>query len=77
MIQAWRFWPELLVGIKILLFIRRAASDYYELDDLLTPEEKGLRHNIREIVVDEVAPIMAEVNIHIHTYAARSMNLQF
>lgn len=42
-----------------------AASDYYELDDLLTPEEKNTRNKVREIMVEEVAPIMAEVKIYI------------
>ncbi|KAK4345524.1 hypothetical protein RND71_035700 [Anisodus tanguticus] len=34
------------------------ASDYYQLDDLLTPEEKAIRMKVRECMEKEVAPIM-------------------
>ncbi|KAJ4779360.1 Acyl-CoA oxidase 4 [Rhynchospora pubera] len=43
-----------------LHFILYAASDYYQLDDLLTPEEKNVRNQIRKIMVEDVAPIMVE-----------------
>lgn len=56
-----------------MLFIQHAASDYYKLDDLLTHEEKNLRNKIRELVVEEVAPIMTEVNIHINTCMQHSL----
>ncbi|XP_039067991.1 acyl-coenzyme A oxidase 4, peroxisomal-like isoform X1 [Hibiscus syriacus] len=37
-----------------------AASDYYQFDDLLRPEEKAIRNKVRECMEKEVAPIMAE-----------------
>ncbi|KAH1090011.1 hypothetical protein J1N35_017268 [Gossypium stocksii] len=36
------------------------ASDYYQFDDLLSPEERALRKKVRECMEKEVAPIMAE-----------------
>ncbi|TYH03152.1 hypothetical protein ES288_A09G198200v1 [Gossypium darwinii] len=36
------------------------ASDYYQFDDLLSPEERALRKKLRECMEKEVAPIMAE-----------------
>ncbi|KAL1153682.1 hypothetical protein V6Z11_A09G192600 [Gossypium hirsutum] len=36
------------------------ASDYYQFDDLLSPEERALRKKVRECMAKEVAPIMAE-----------------
>lgn len=72
LIQVW-LWSEFLAEIISLLFIQHAASDYYKLDDLLTHEEKNLRNKIRELVVEEVAPIMTEVNIHINTYMQHSL----
>ncbi|XP_008793066.1 acyl-coenzyme A oxidase 4, peroxisomal [Phoenix dactylifera] len=36
-----------------------SASDYYQFDDLLSPEEKALRRKVREVMEKEVAPIMA------------------
>lgn len=38
-----------------------AVSDYYQFDELLTPEEQALRKKIRECMEKEVAPIMAKV----------------
>jgi acyl-CoA oxidase len=38
-----------------------AVSDYYQLDDLLTDEEKALRKKVRAISEKEIAPIMTEV----------------
>ncbi|XP_039845268.1 acyl-coenzyme A oxidase 4, peroxisomal-like isoform X3 [Panicum virgatum] len=35
-----------------------AVSDYYQLDELLTPEEKSLRIKIRRFMENEVAPII-------------------
>ncbi|KAH9296840.1 hypothetical protein KI387_028522, partial [Taxus chinensis] len=35
-------------------------SDYYQLDDLLTPEEKAIRKQVREAVETEIAPIIAK-----------------
>uniref|UniRef100_A0A1D1XDJ9 Acyl-coenzyme A oxidase 4, peroxisomal n=1 Tax=Anthurium amnicola TaxID=1678845 RepID=A0A1D1XDJ9_9ARAE len=35
------------------------ASDYYQFDDLLNPEEKALRRKVRELMEKEVAPIMS------------------
>lgn len=37
------------------------ASDYYQLADLLTPEEQAVRMKVRECMEKEVAPIMAKV----------------
>ncbi|KAL5706150.1 acyl-CoA oxidase [Ranunculus cassubicifolius] len=34
------------------------ASDYYQFDDLLTPEEQNLRKRIRSVVEKEIAPVM-------------------
>ncbi|XP_043724779.1 acyl-coenzyme A oxidase 4, peroxisomal [Telopea speciosissima] len=36
------------------------ASDYYQFDDLLTPEEQAFRIKVREVMEKEVAPIMTE-----------------
>ncbi|XP_021906266.1 acyl-coenzyme A oxidase 4, peroxisomal isoform X2 [Carica papaya] len=36
------------------------ASDYYQFDDLLTPEEQALRLKVRECMEKEVAPVMTE-----------------
>ena len=37
------------------------ASDYYQFDDLLTPDEKETRQKVRKCMEKEVAPIMAKV----------------
>uniref|UniRef100_A0ACD5W5B6 Uncharacterized protein n=1 Tax=Avena sativa TaxID=4498 RepID=A0ACD5W5B6_AVESA len=37
-----------------------SVSDYYQLDDLLTDEEKALRKKVRAISEKEIAPIMTE-----------------
>ncbi|XVE97103.1 hypothetical protein REPUB_Repub02eG0281900 [Reevesia pubescens] len=37
-----------------------SASDYYQFDDLLNPEEQALRKKVRECMEKEVAPLMAE-----------------
>ncbi|XP_019450332.1 PREDICTED: acyl-coenzyme A oxidase 4, peroxisomal-like isoform X2 [Lupinus angustifolius] len=36
------------------------VSDYFELDDLLTPEEKSIRNKVRDLMEKEIAPIMTE-----------------
>ncbi|XP_020267800.1 acyl-coenzyme A oxidase 4, peroxisomal-like [Asparagus officinalis] len=36
------------------------VSDYYQLDDLLSSEEKALRKRVREVMEKEIAPIMTE-----------------
>lgn len=36
------------------------VSDYYQFDDLLTLEERLLRRNVRKVMEEEVAPIMAQ-----------------
>ncbi|GAB2225386.1 hypothetical protein Drorol1_Dr00006178 [Drosera rotundifolia] len=36
------------------------ASDYYQFDDLLTPEEVAVRKKVRECMEKEVAPIMSK-----------------
>ena len=37
------------------------VSDYYQLDDLLTPEEKAVRARVREAAEKHIAPIIAKV----------------
>ncbi|GMJ12150.1 acyl-CoA oxidase 4 [Hibiscus trionum] len=37
-----------------------SVSDYYQFDDLLSPEEQTLRKKVRAFMEKEVAPIMAE-----------------
>ncbi|CAM0957585.1 unnamed protein product [Alopecurus aequalis] len=37
-----------------------AVSDYYQLDDLLTDEEKALRNKVRAVSEKKIAPIMTE-----------------
>ena len=37
------------------------VSDYYQLDDLLTPEEKDVRARVREAAEKHIAPIIAKV----------------
>ncbi|XP_021288990.1 acyl-coenzyme A oxidase 4, peroxisomal [Herrania umbratica] len=36
------------------------ASDYYQFDDLLSPEEQAIRKKVRECMEKEVAPVMTE-----------------
>ncbi|KAB2625876.1 acyl-coenzyme A oxidase 4 [Pyrus ussuriensis x Pyrus communis] len=36
------------------------TSNYYQIDDLLTPEEQAIRLRVRECMEKDVAPIMAE-----------------
>ncbi|XP_008789116.2 acyl-coenzyme A oxidase 4, peroxisomal-like isoform X1 [Phoenix dactylifera] len=36
-----------------------SASDYYQFDDLLSPEVKALQRKVREVMEKEVAPIIA------------------
>ncbi|XAR55813.1 Acyl-CoA oxidase [Bertholletia excelsa] len=36
------------------------TSDYYQLDDLLTPEERAIRMKVRECMEKEIAPIMTK-----------------
>ncbi|XVE76567.1 hypothetical protein DITRI_Ditri12bG0183800 [Diplodiscus trichospermus] len=38
----------------------RHVSDYYQFDDLLSPEDLAVRKKVREFMEKEVAPIMAE-----------------
>ncbi|XVE62056.1 hypothetical protein DITRI_Ditri06bG0088400 [Diplodiscus trichospermus] len=37
-----------------------SVSDYYQFDDLLTPEEQAIRMKVRECMEKEVAPVMTE-----------------
>ena len=37
------------------------VSDYYQLDDLLTTEEKDVRARVREAAENHIAPIIAKV----------------
>ncbi|XVF76795.1 hypothetical protein PTKIN_Ptkin13bG0295600 [Pterospermum kingtungense] len=43
-----------------LLEKENTACDYYQFDDLLSPEEKAFRKKVRERTETEVAPIMTE-----------------
>ncbi|XP_010264611.1 PREDICTED: acyl-coenzyme A oxidase 4, peroxisomal-like [Nelumbo nucifera] len=36
------------------------ASDYYQFDDLLNPEEQALRRKVREVMENDIAPIMTK-----------------
>ncbi|KAL4394919.1 hypothetical protein AHAS_Ahas02G0200100 [Arachis hypogaea] len=36
------------------------ASDYFQFDDLLTPEEQAVRKKVRECMEKEIAPVMTE-----------------
>ncbi|XP_027350663.1 acyl-coenzyme A oxidase 4, peroxisomal isoform X1 [Abrus precatorius] len=36
------------------------ASDYFQFDDLLTPEEQAIRSKVRECMEKEIAPIMTQ-----------------
>ncbi|KAJ1381194.1 Acyl-CoA dehydrogenase, conserved site [Sesbania bispinosa] len=36
------------------------ASDYFQFDDLLTPEEQAIRKKVRECMEKEIAPIMTQ-----------------
>ncbi|CAL0306228.1 unnamed protein product [Lupinus luteus] len=36
------------------------ASDYFQLDELLTPEEQAVREKVRDCMEKEIAPIMTE-----------------
>jgi len=47
--------------IFVSWYIKLTASDYYQLDDLLSPEEQTVRKNVRECMEKEIAPIMTEV----------------
>lgn len=47
--------------IFVSWYIKFTASDYYQLDDLLSPEEWTVRKNVRECMEKEIAPIMTEV----------------
>ncbi|KAK7256903.1 hypothetical protein RIF29_30477 [Crotalaria pallida] len=37
-----------------------SASDYFQFDELLTPEEKAIRKKVRHLMEKEIAPIMTE-----------------
>lgn len=45
----------------LILVKKNTASDYYQFDDLLSPEEQAIRKKVRECMEKEVAPVMAEV----------------
>ena len=51
------------------------ASDYYNFNDLLTPEEQAVRKRVREFMEKEVAPIMTEVNVLIDIFMFRMLFL--
>lgn len=41
--------------------LKTAASDYFQFDDLLTPEEQAIKKKVRECMEKNIAPIMTEV----------------
>jgi len=47
------------------MFVWFLVSDYYQLDELLTPEEKSLRIKIRRFMENEVAPIIPKVCMYL------------
>ena len=62
------------------MFVWFLVSDYYQLDELLTPEEKSLRIKIRRFMENEVAPIIPKVCLYlasrfISTYFVFSFDL--
>nr|XP_007134786.1 hypothetical protein PHAVU_010G076000g [Phaseolus vulgaris]ESW06780.1 hypothetical protein PHAVU_010G076000g [Phaseolus vulgaris] len=50
------------VGVfnPMILKQQETASDYFQLDDLLTAEEHAIRRKVRECMEKEIAPIMTE-----------------
>lgn len=53
-------FASLFCGV-IALTVMFTASDYFQFDDLLTPEEQAIRMKVRECMEKEVAPIMTKV----------------
>lgn len=51
-------------GLTSVLYVcwllESAASDYFQYDDLLKPEEQAIRKKVRECMEKEVAPIMTQ-----------------
>jgi len=43
--------------------LKSTASDYFQLDNLLTAEEQAIRKKVRECMEKEIAPIMTEACI--------------
>jgi hypothetical protein len=41
----------------------RTVSDFFQLDDLLSPEDVALRERIRSVMEKHVAPVMTKVDI--------------
>jgi hypothetical protein len=39
------------------------VSDYYQLDDLLSPEDVALRKCVRDVMETHIAPVMAKVSL--------------
>jgi acyl-CoA oxidase len=40
-----------------------SVSDYYQLDDLLSPEDVALRKRVRDVMETHIAPVMAKVSL--------------
>lgn len=60
----WDVWPFYdLCRFSLCWFwtLGFAVSDYYQFDELLTPEEQALKKKVRECIENEVAPIMTKV----------------
>lgn len=49
------------------------VSDFYQFNDLLTPEEQALRKKVRQCVEKEVAPIMTKVLFFILLISLKEM----
>jgi hypothetical protein len=54
--------------IFVSWYLNFTASDYYQLDDLLNPEERVVRKKVRECMEKEIAPIMTEVYFSCYSY---------
>lgn len=53
-----------LLIYPFLLHGEFAVSDYFQLEDLLSPEDVALRKRIRDVMEKHVAPVMAKVNLY-------------
>jgi acyl-CoA oxidase len=41
----------------------RTVSDYFQLDELLSPEDVALRQRVRDVMETHVAPVMTKVGV--------------
>lgn len=53
-------------GLTCILYLwwllESAASDYFQFDDLLKPEEQAIRMKVRECMEKNIAPIMTQAS---------------